>query len=69
MEIELLQWIMEDRPIADFARSHNLMAAVAVDTINEKLFESFGDSVVDWDGDRPFILEDYLEELKGMVLV
>ncbi len=69
VEIELLQWILEDRPIADFARSHNLMAAVAVDTINEKLFESFGDSVVDWDGDRPFILEDYLEELKGMVLV
>ena len=37
------------------------------DSINEKLFDRFGDTVLLFDGDVPEIIEDYLEELKSIV--
>lgn len=49
------------------ARQYGLMLSVAVDSINEKLFDEFGDTVIVFEGDVPIILEDYLDELKGMI--
>lgn len=43
------------------------MASVTVDAINEKLFDQFGDTVLLFDGDRPELIEDYIEDLKGMI--
>ena len=42
------------------------MLTVAIDEINERLFDDFGDTVINFDGDTPEIIEDYKEELKGM---
>ena len=42
------------------------MAAVLADSINEKLYEQFADSVLTVD-DRPEPVEDYIEELKEMI--
>lgn len=39
--------------------------SVVVDSINEKLFDEFGDTVIE-DGNPPMLLEDYREELCGM---
>ena len=43
------------------------MASVLVDSINEKLFDHFGDTAVAYDGETPEPLEDYVDELKGIV--
>ena len=43
------------------------MLSVAVEEINETLFDDFGDTVIDFDGDSPIIIEDYENELKGML--
>ena len=37
-----------------------------VDSINEKLYDSFQDTVLTLE-DRPAVIEDYLDELKEMV--
>ena len=42
------------------------MLTVAIDEINERLFDDFGDTVIIFNGDTPEIIEDYKEELKGM---
>ena len=39
-----------------------------VDGINDQLYDRFADTVLLWDGDRPAVIEDYLDELKGLVL-
>ena len=49
------------------ARKNGIMLSVAVEEINETLFEDFGDTVIEFDGDTPIIIEDYENELKGMV--
>ena len=40
------------------------LLSVLVDGINEKLFDTFQDSVLD---DTPQLVEDYIDELKEMV--
>ena len=48
------------------ARKSGIMLSVAVEEINETLFDDFGDTVIEFDGDTPRIIEDYENELKGM---
>ena len=48
-------------------REAGALASVLVDSINEKLFDRFGDTVILYDGDAPEPIEDYAEELKGIV--
>ncbi|MBD5608379.1 MAG: hypothetical protein HDQ93_05955, partial [Desulfovibrio sp.] len=45
----------------DWLREEGLLLSVLVDGINEKLFDTFNDSVMD---DTPEIFEDYIEALK-----
>lgn len=49
------------------ARKNGIMLSVAAEEINETLFDDFGDTVIDFDGDVPIIIEDYENELKGML--
>lgn len=50
-----------------FASENGLMVSVVCDSINEKLFDMFGDTVIEYIGDEPSVIEDYAEELKGIV--
>ena len=45
-------------------QSEGYMLSVLVDGINEKLYDTFMDSVLD---DTPELIEDYIEDLKEMV--
>ena len=51
---ESVQWI----------REKGLMLSVLLDGINEKLFDVFGDTVLD---DTPDVIEDYRDELKEIL--
>ena len=44
-----------------------IMPSLLADSINEKLYDVFGDIVIDFSGDIPGIIEDYADELKGMI--
>ena len=43
------------------------MPSVLADSVNEKLFDMFGDIVIEFDGDMPAVIEDYADELKGII--
>ncbi|MFC2706012.1 MAG: tellurite resistance TerB C-terminal domain-containing protein [Olsenella profusa] len=38
--------------------------SLAVDTINELLFDLVGDTVIAFDGDEPYLVEDYAEDVR-----
>lgn len=52
---------------ASAAKKHNLLPSVAADSVNEKLFDLFGDTVIVFQTDDPALLEDYIDELKGII--
>ncbi|MBD5432046.1 MAG: hypothetical protein HDR42_00765 [Lactobacillus sp.] len=44
-------------------QQEHLMTSILVDSINEKLFDEIGDSLIEFNGDEPIIIEDYLPDL------
>ena len=63
MEYRLLQCLLYGRD-AGWVQAEGWLLSVLVDGINEKLFDTFQDSVLD---DTPQLVEDYIDELKEMV--
>ena len=48
------------------ARKYGSMTSILADSVNEKLFDTFGDTVIDFSSDAPELIDDYTEELKSM---
>lgn len=63
-EYRLVQCLLYGRGL-DWVRAEGLLLSVLVDGVNDKLYDSFLDSVLD---DQPQIIEDYIQDLKEMVL-
>ena len=66
-EYRLLQCLLYDRPYADWVRAAGQLVSVLVDAVNDTLFDRFADTVIGYDGDDPAVIEDYIEDLKGLV--
>lgn len=66
-EYRLLQCLLYDRPWQDWARAAGLTPALLADRINEALFDRFADTVLSCDGDVPTLIEDYIDDLKGLI--
>lgn len=63
-EYQLLQCLLYGRDIS-WVHREGLLLSVLVDSINEKLYDTFMDTVLD---DTPALIEDYIDELKEMVM-
>jgi len=46
---------------------YDFMVSLVVDSINEKMFDFFSDTLIDFDGEHPYIIEDYLDDLKTLL--
>ncbi len=66
-ELRFVQLLLSGKSTADFLSEAHLMPSILADQINEKLFDEFADTVIEFDGDTPCIVEDYIEDLKGMI--
>lgn len=62
-EYRLVQCLLYGRPL-DWVSNEGYLTSVLVDGINEKLYDTFQDTVLD---DLPQIVEDYTDDLKEMV--
>ena len=67
VEYEFLRALLGGTDYRPLLREAGAMASVTVDAINEKLFDRFGDTVLLFDGEAPELIEDYIEELKGII--
>lgn len=63
----MLHALLYDEQYEVRMRALGIMPSVLVDGINEKLYEEFGDTVIVYEGETPELLEDYIEELKGII--
>lgn len=66
-EYELLRCLLYEGSVDSLRSRKGIMISLLADSVNEKLFDMFGDTVIIFDGDSPEIIEDYAEELKGIV--
>ena len=66
-EICFMKALLYNGNIADIAKSCGKMVSILADSVNEKLFDRFGDTVIEFTGDLPALIEDYTEELMEMI--
>lgn len=66
-EYEFLKTLLYGGDWRKAAESVQSMPSILADAVNEKLFDRFGDTVIDFSGDVPELIEDYIDELKGMI--
>lgn len=48
-------------------RQEGLLLSVLVDEINERYYDEFADTVLDFDGEQPVLIADYIDDLKGII--
>ncbi len=66
-ELRFMQLLLYGGDWRGFLTQRHLMASVLAETINDRLFDEFSDTVIIFDGNRPVIVDEYREELKGMI--
>jgi len=67
LEYDFIRCLLYCGDIESFAKSVGTMPSILADSVNEKLFDLFGDTVIDLSGGELKIIEDYEDELKGMI--
>lgn len=68
IEHEFMKCMLYGKNYSDLVKSNGIMLSVLIDSINEKLFDLFSDTVLILEGDKPELIEDYKDELKEIIL-
>lgn len=67
IEYQLLHCLLYGGDYCTLLKKKGIMLSVAVDSINEKLFDLLADTAIIFEGESPQLIEDYLDELKGII--
>ena len=66
-EYAFLRALLYGQPYSDILRANATTALLLSDGVNEKLFDLFGDTVIEFSGDEPILIDDYTDELKERI--
>ena len=67
-ETTTITLLLKGKDLKKYLKGQHLMVAVIIDNINEKLFDEFGDNVIEFINDIPTVVEDCQEDLEDMFL-
>lgn len=62
-----LKRLYQGEEVQTFLSGHHLKVSLLADQINEALYDEIGDTVIELDGDQPSLIEDYREDVKGLI--
>ncbi len=65
-ELQVLHLLLAGEDPSAYIREHRLFSSIIADSINEKLFDKIGDSVIEETDDGLALIEDYIEDLRGL---
>ena len=66
-EFRFLYMLLYGGDYVSFVSEKRLMMSVLVDSVNEKLYEILCDTAIEFDGETPILVSDYIDELKGLI--
>lgn len=66
-EICFMRALLYGGNISEAAKSCGRMVSILADSINDKLFDLFSDTVIDFSAGEPALIEDYTDELRQMI--
>ncbi|MCC8129848.1 MAG: TerB N-terminal domain-containing protein [Clostridiales bacterium] len=66
-ELRFMQILLYGGDLQRFLSQGHLMASLLAETVNERLYDEFADTVVEFEGNTPVLVADYVDDLKGMI--
>lgn len=66
-EISFMQALLYGGNTSEAAKKCGKLMSILTDSINDKLFDTFSDTVIDFSSDSPVLIDDYTDELKQMI--
>ena len=66
-EIRFMQALLYNGNAAEAAKNCGKLVSIMADSVNDKLFDTFSDTVIDFTTDYPVLIDDYTDELKQMI--
>lgn len=66
IENDFLKLVLENADYHSYIKKNRLLLSVVTDSVNEKLFDVFDDTVLESDGETVSVIDDYREELSKM---
>ena len=67
MQIQLLRMLLRGEPVQELIAVQHGMPSVIADAINEALFDYIGDTAVECDGETITLVEDYRDDIIGIL--
>ena len=67
VQLALVRSLLREEPVEELLRANRIMPSIAADSINEALFDEFGDTVLLCEDDRLSVMEDYREDLERLL--
>ena len=67
IQLQFLRCLLQGEDYQKLLKEQHIMLSVLVDTINEALYEQLADTAIEFDGDMPKIIDDYIDDLKAMI--
>ncbi len=66
-QTQFLRLLLADGDWRSYLRENHLMASVVAEGVNEALFDTFADTVIEFEGDVPTLVEDYRQDVEGLL--
>ena len=66
-EFFVLNALLHGQPWEGYVQTHHLMISMLCDDINEKMMDIIGDTIIEFNGDKPELIEDYISELQELL--
>lgn len=66
-QMNIVNLLLAGGNVIGYAASNHLMLAIEIDAINEALYDEIGDTVIEFDGDTPELVEDYIDDIKQIL--
>jgi hypothetical protein len=63
----ILQTLLQGNDATPLIRANRLMPSIVADRLNEVFYDDIGDNIIELDGDRLTLVEDYREDLKELI--
>ena len=64
IEIQILRALLADGDASAIIKANHLMPSIAAEKINEMFYDQFADNIVDCDGAKIWIIDDYKDDIK-----
>ena len=66
-EFFVLNALLHDLPWKEYVQEQRLMLNMLCDDINEKMMDIIGDTIIEFNGDEPELIEDYIADLQELI--